>query len=335
MFARDRFTTALPIAVVAAALLVHAPGAQAAGKGACVVAYKAARKLEQSSQLREAQRAFSACSKASCGAAVRRECLMHYEQLSSDIPSVVPVVTDAAGEPVLDVKVTMDGELLTSRIDGRAVAVDPGLHEFSFSTPMGAATQKIVILQGQRNRPLSVSVSAGQKGAPMRVAAAPPVDPTTVVDPAPAAATAPPPSNRAVTVDDLSTPSEDPPTSSTARSSTRKTGLAPYLLTGVGLAGVGGYALLTYWGRKDNDMLATCRPNCLPTSVDHVRKLYTAANISLGVGVAALGTATWLFLRSHGKRNEEVAGQQARRPRYALDVVPVAAGAVASVRGGF
>jgi hypothetical protein len=326
MFPRHSLSRALHVtaAVGASIFFAHPGAALAAGSKSCTAAYKNGVKLEQASQLREAQKAFSACSKAACGAAVRRECIMRYGQLGSDIPSVVPVVTDASGEPVLQVKVTMDGEVLTSQIDGRAVAVDPGLHQFSFSGAAGSATQKIVILQGQRNRPLAVTLGAGAKAA---VAAKPPASaasPTALVE---QDSSVEPPPTRAVPLEPG--PSDEPRSSSRARTGGRP--VATYLLGGVGLAGVAGYALLTYWGRKDNDMLTQCTPNCSPESVSHVKKLYLGANVSLGVGLAALGTATWLYVRSGRARREEAASHSG----LALDVAPLPTGALASVRGAF
>src|SRR3954464_9737524 len=106
-------------ACVAALLLSSPPGtsapARTAGKGkaggACVLAYKNAQQLEKSSQLRQAREALRGCVKASCGA-LRQRCMTRYAQLETDIPSVIPVVTDESGAPRIDVQVTMDGEVL-------------------------------------------------------------------------------------------------------------------------------------------------------------------------------------------------------------------------------
>jgi hypothetical protein len=320
MLARHPLNRALLVAVWAGALALYVRPGYAAPNHAkeshgCVAAFKNAQKQEQSGHLREAQKSFSQCAKATCGMQLRRECMIRFDQLVMDVPSVVPVVTDASGEPVLEVQVTMDGEQLTSKIDGRAVAVDPGLHEFTFISPSGTSTQKIVILQGQRNRPLSISLGSERKTKQALAASA--VNPSALVDYEPA----PEPVKRAMVE---APPGDEPP----ARSRSSRGSKVPYLLTGVGLAGVTGYALMTYWGRKDNDMLVQCSPNCMQQSVDHVRKLYLVANVSLGVGVAALGAATWLFVRSY--RNDREA-----RSAMALDLHPLSSGALASVRGGF
>jgi hypothetical protein len=331
MFPRYGIGLGLQIGAGVAVMVLCAPVGHAAPTGnarmVCVSAYRTAVKLEQASHLREAQKAFAACARVTCDQFMRKECMSQHNQLDSDIPSVVPVVTDASGEPVVDVRVTMDGEVLTSKIDGRAVAVDPGIHEFSFTTPAGAFTQKLVILQGQRNRPLAIAVSGSGARTAQRNAPAPQPAPVPSAAPrmvqvepraAPAASVAPPPEELV---------SETPLPART--SSRRGSSIAPWVMTGIGLVGVGSYGLLTYWGRKDNDMLVKCSPDCLQTSVDHVKKLYLAANISLGVGVAALATATWLLVRS-GKK--ELA---ARQSSYALDLQPIPSGAFANVRGAF
>jgi hypothetical protein len=67
---------------------------------------------------------------------------------------------------------------------------------------------------------------------------------------------------------------------------------------------IGGAGLLTYWGRKDNDLLARCAPNCSQASVDHIRKLYFAADASLGVGAVALATSLVLFLASPSSKDK-------------------------------
>jgi hypothetical protein len=81
----------------------------------------------------------------------------------------------------------------------------------------------------------------------------------------------------------------------------------------VGLAALGAGAALTYWGRRDNDLLARCAPYCSPASIDHIRQLYLASDIAIGTGVAAIGIAGVIF----------------------LDVRPAPSGAIASVAGTF
>jgi hypothetical protein len=320
-------------ACAAAFLIVARPGAAvAAGPSACVVAWKTGMPLKEQGRLIEARRAMMGCTRNSCGALLRSECKREFHEISQAIASVVPEVTDQAGAPVTRVEVTMDGRVLTSRLDGRPLFVDPGSHEFSFKTDDGAvATQKVAVEQGQRNQRLSVSLAAGKKSDPLadleaaspRTAAPERAKPEEIVSEEPATT---PRARQAV--------SDDEPSRSRSRDSgsagTSHTGA--YLLGALGLVGVGGYGLMTYWGRRDNTELNNCTPNCPTANVDHVRKMYLAADISLGVGIAALAASTWLFISSGSSSKKETAS---KRSPYVLDLRPTPSGALASVSGAF
>jgi hypothetical protein len=88
--------------------------------------------------------------------------------------------------------------------------------------------------------------------------------------------------------------------------------------------------MLTVWGRKDNDLLRGCAPYCAQASVDRVTALYTAASVSIGVGVAAIGVAAFFFATS-GPSGEKPPVRSA----YFLDVQPAPSGAFATVSGAF
>lgn len=129
---------------------------------ACSIAYGAAEEDEQAEHLLEAEALFLECSKPVCATILREECAARAARLASDIPTVIPIVTDDTGEAVVDVRVTMDGVLLTQKLDASAIAVDPGTHRFSFATERGVfATQTVQVLRGQRNRRLCASASGG------------------------------------------------------------------------------------------------------------------------------------------------------------------------------
>ncbi len=72
-------------------------------------------------------------------------------------------MTNAAGKPVLDVEVQVDGERLASSLDGHSFIMNPGPHEFSFSKDGHIfATQSLLIVQGQRNRLIAASLQPAQ-----------------------------------------------------------------------------------------------------------------------------------------------------------------------------
>lgn len=88
-----------------------------------------------------------------------------------------------------------------------------------------------------------------------------------------------------------------PPLSAEAAGSLSSSRLAAgATLIGVGLAGLGGFTWLGLKARSAESDLASCSPDCSRARVDTVETRYVLANVSLGVGVLALGGAAWVLL---------------------------------------
>ncbi|HWO11666.1 MAG TPA: hypothetical protein VNN80_19360 [Polyangiaceae bacterium] len=229
------------------------------------------------------------------------------ERIRDSVPSIVPVVSDGAGAPLTEVRVSMDGELLIPRIEGRSVDVDPGMHELTFATEAGEVhREQVLILEGQRNRVISVVLSPQATAATPAAGTRPAATEPDV--PAPAQAVQAP-----------AHPDETEPTSS----------VLPYVIGGVGVAAIGTSFLLAHWGSDNNRELDSCSPNCSQESVDHVRRMYIAADITLGAGVVALGAATWLYFSGADREGSDDAAA------YRIDVRPTARGAMATMVGEF
>ena len=339
---------------------------------ACADAFTRAKERAESAHLREAQDWLGKCARAVCGSFLQQACTTLYTQLEAEMPSIVPGVTDDAGQPHALVELRMDGELLTRTLDGHGISVDPGKHELVFSTDTGVfAKKKIMIVQGQRNRPISVVLHVGGKnaapaaavaassGATTPEAAAEPMERAAVeptagkaaeleTNPEPTAETqANQPEEAAPRAADAG---EAAPRSTAPKVIARRerTSGGPawltYTLAGVGAAGIGGYVLLSVWGKKDNDMLTSscgATQDCMPASVDHVHRLYLEANIAGAVGLASLAASAWLFFRtpSPPEATDRAASLRSKtKPTVSiqmLDVQPTQSGAVAMVGGAF
>jgi hypothetical protein len=153
--------------VLVALLLAPAGEAQPAppplDRTACQRAYQSAQELGRAGHLRQAEADLRSCMFPGCGAALSKRCQRRWRELQQDIPSVVPVVADQRGQPVVEIEVTMEGELLTPRADGRAVRVDPGWHTFVFKAAGGATTsERFFVAEGQRNQPIQVTLPASR-----------------------------------------------------------------------------------------------------------------------------------------------------------------------------
>jgi hypothetical protein len=346
------FARPLGFAAFAATAFLFAPPAMSeplrVRDRVCSAAYESARQFEGVGHLLQAKEQLLKCANSACSGWIRQQCSSRYIQLEEDTPTVVPLATDELGIVRVDVQVTVDGEPLTSHLDGRSLPIDPGLHEFSFTADGVATKTKVMIVQGARNRPVAVTLSE-QKGvvasgssdsvaakqAPSIAAAdkrSQPVEP-----PATSAKhsllSEPPVAATPVTATPVHEAGEtDAATADVPRAPKPKSGpgAAPYIIGSVGLAGVGAFGLLTYWGRMDNQQLGQCAPYCSAASVDHIRKLYLAADVSLGVGIAGLGVATTWLLMNGGSAKKERAPST-----LALDVAPTPSGGVATVSGSF
>jgi hypothetical protein len=333
--------TISPLLAPLALMALSSPTLATKGKGkgkhgsaeitACVTNYKSGLEQERSGHLLEARELFIRCSKSACGSPLREECTTRFTQLSVDIPSVVPVVTSAAGKPVLDVEVQVDGQRLTTSLDGHSFIMNPGAHDFSFSKDGHIfATQSLMIVQGQRNRLIAASLVSPQAAPP--IAAVPDGDnPEKAASPPRAAVDLTPPSAEKETVAKAAGADLTARPEPSARS---RIPTLSFVTAGAGVAALGAGALLTYWGRKDTSLLDSCSPGCPQSSADHIHNLYLAADISIGFGIAALAGSYWAYAHSRSS-HDEGGDEVAVRSTPTLLLAPTPSGAVGALSGTF
>jgi hypothetical protein len=60
------------------------------------------------------------------------------------------------GEDVIHVQVRVDGAIVSTTLDGRAVFVDPGAHVVSFDADGSRVDRHLVVAEGERNRKVTV-----------------------------------------------------------------------------------------------------------------------------------------------------------------------------------
>jgi len=313
----------LPVSTCVGAAVLFFAGAGAADSPSCAGSYKDAQTKEAAGRLLEARLLYSQCARQVCGAFLLSECTTRHAQLDLDIPSVVPVATERSGAPRADVEVTLDGEPFAEWLDGRSLQVDPGLHEFVFHTDDGVTvSEKVMILQGDRNRRIAASVpSKESQVASIVTQVARPKAGSTHED-----GSDMPDQHVARTARSSQTPPRRPAPSSHGGHA------FSWVLGGVSVLGGGGFVLLSTWGKKDNELLRQCAPNCQQASVDSVKQRYLAADVSLGVGAAALGSALLIYALSGSSSEQPARNENA----YSVDVHPTSGtGAVASLKGSF
>lgn len=228
----------------------------------CAQAYERAQEEKTTGRLNAAIKHLKSCIDPSCAKFIREDCVRWMDQTEGALPTVVFSVRED-GKDITSVDILCDDKPLTGTLDGKAIPVDPGLHNFTFSVPgLAPMARQVLIREGERNRILNVEFSRPSIAPPSPTASA-----TTTAEPNPQ------PRTRAL----------------------------PYALAGVGVLGVAGFTVFALLGSSQQGELGrTCSPFCRSSQVDSVKTRYLLADVSLGVGLISLGIATYIFVKNRG-----------------------------------
>lgn len=260
---------------VAAAKGQSAAAQPSSGGGAvndCLSAHRDAQQFRNQAKLVESNELLQICSRDLCPAPVRRDCQRWANEVTSQIPSVKFRLSADEGEPSRFVKIFVNDALMFNVLPARAVQFNPGKYQLRFVVDGKPAVEHEIILDvGDQDKEVSIDFDRP-----------PPAKPAST--PAPVAAT--PPSSA------LLAPAP-------ALEESRPVPLATYLFAGLGVAATINFAA---WGISSksltSDLEKRCSPNCPQDEVDSARLRAVIADISLGVGVASIATATvFYFLR--------------------------------------
>lgn len=252
-----------------------------AGKKECAAAYVQAQELKQSGAFKKAREQLLVCAKDECMAAVKKDCVAWLDEVNASLPSIVIEAKGPDGKETFDVKVTIDGEVVGEKLDVKAIEVDPGTHKIVLEyAGQPAVEQELILRQGQKNKTVEVSFEKKkpEKAAPL----------VTEPEPAPDA-------------DAGATDKPKPP-------------VLAYVLGGVGVVALAGTAY--FWlgaeSKKKDLEDSGCSPNCAEGDVDSIKDKRLFGDVALGVGVACLGAATWLYLSPKKSAPKPAAGLDLR-----------------------
>jgi len=133
-----------------------APDGAEVSKAECLARYEEAQVARRERRLLATRAALRVCSGVSCPAAIRADCVDWLEQVAHSVPSVV-VTARARGADILGVKVFIDGKLVTEKLSGFALEIDPGLHKFRFESPPWPVIEREVLAsEGVKDRHLDL-----------------------------------------------------------------------------------------------------------------------------------------------------------------------------------
>jgi len=165
-------------------------------KEQCVKANTDGQTVRLDGKLSTARARFDACSDASCPDLVRNDCLQRRNELDRVQPTIVFDVKDANGGDISAVSVTVDGQPLANKLDGRALPVDPGEHTFTFTATSGPpVSKKFVVKEGQKDRRERIDLAPGAAAPAPAPAPAQPAAASPTTDTGSSGAETPPPAD--------------------------------------------------------------------------------------------------------------------------------------------
>jgi hypothetical protein len=280
-------------AVLVASALASSPAYADPTVDQCVDANTKAQGFRRDGKFGAARLELRICVASTCPNLVRDDCAQRLDELDRAQPTIVFQAEDAAGHDLTAVRVEVDGQTLVDRLDGAAVAVDPGAHMFTFETAgQPPVSQPFVLREGQKARSEHVvmagAVSAGTGAAPG--SAALPAPAATMERPAP------------------SSPLE------TAADPGRSQRIGGLIVGGVGVAGlvVGAIYAVTAASLWSNAK-AKCNPASCPaatrsdaqTDHDNASSAATFATVGFAAGGAFAAAAIALYVTAPSKAHEE------------------------------
>jgi hypothetical protein len=172
--------SALALVVVLAGRSARAqPPTRAEGEP-CESAYEAGQLARKKGELRRSLTLLRQCASDACPMVYRRDCLEWGTEVERAMPTLT-VSAVARARDVVDATLFVDGELITTGLDGRAIALDPGRHTIRLEISGRAPTEQTVMLvEGVKARTLVIEVpdplpTSAQQGSPPDVGSARPV----------------------------------------------------------------------------------------------------------------------------------------------------------------
>jgi hypothetical protein len=271
-------------ALVATSVTASSLPAAAIDKAACVDAAEAGQRLRNEGRLISARDRLLLCASPECPEVVSQDCTGWLGEVQRRLASVVVRARDSHGQPLSEVAVSLDGAMLTERAPTAAIELDPGDHVVRCErVGFEAAQQRVRLAEGERGIEIVCGLTL----------LTPPAEPPAET-PAPVEHPGPTP-----------TPSASLP-------------WTVWALGGLGVAGLGSFAVFGLWGRNDENAAARpkmqggCAPDCTLELRDSIRTKYIVADVSVAVGLVALGAAAILALLHASAPPPQVSGRASK-----------------------
>jgi hypothetical protein len=130
----------------------------------CVAHNEKSIQLRAHHALQESREELMQCALPGCPAEIREECERRLAAVNAELPTVIVSAKDPSGADLIDVRVTIDGARTVDKLDGAPITLDPGAHVFRFETPKARTEARILVREGEKDRPIRVTI--GEQVAP-------------------------------------------------------------------------------------------------------------------------------------------------------------------------
>ena len=122
-------------------------------KERCIDANTRAQTLRRSADFSSAREQLKICIDSRCPRIVRDDCLARLDELERAQPTLVFDAKSPDGEDLSAVEVRVDGRPWATKLDGTALAIDPGQHTFTFDgAGQPPVTRQLVVREGEKGR---------------------------------------------------------------------------------------------------------------------------------------------------------------------------------------
>jgi hypothetical protein len=242
-------------------------------KDVCVDASVQGQRARVAGQLTKALERFAVCAREVCPQVVRQDCAGWQDEVGKSLPTVSVGFRDPEGHDILDVKISVDGKVVTEHLDGKSFPVDPGTHVFRANDGVHPPVEeRVLVKEGEKARAINLRL------------------PSTA------------------TSGTSSTPTAEP---KVADESGGGRSAIPFVLMGVGAVGAGVGLGLHFAGKgafpdncSEESRICQSIPED-PNSVSSTEKAQSAVNlrnagtvVTFGSLAVALGGLVWFFLDS-------------------------------------
>jgi hypothetical protein len=320
---------ALAYGAVAALVCVTVPRAAAADDGVnqCMSSYEAGQRLRREGDLVGAAAELLVCGGPACPVRMQGDCQRWLDDVERSTPAVVFRVRAASGAWLANVTASIDGAA-PRRLDGRAIAMNPGEHVVVFERAgYRPLRTPVIVAEGEKLERRVITLEA-MVASDLDDISVPPLEPGQV-DPAAldgadlhdGSAAEAASAYRLQAGSD--TPSERADGAEAPGSAAGQSLWGPLAFGAVAVAGGIGFAYFGVHAQSGEADLEQCTPNCSQARVDDVKDDFLRSNVSLGIGIAGLvGAGLWLLLDRPSPPDTGPHARQNRAPRSAFGFGP-------------